>query len=158
MAALVWDPSAAHPEGYTFVREDTSEERRQGALGCLRQANNFIKEVLISRAASLRVAAPTAPLVVVDVCCGRGGDLPKLVRGGTYGSPIPPPFLSMVWFLHTTSLYFTAFDPLCVLILKGGGSGEPTVSPYPLPFLAWLGFTIPPPCISRLALHCVFSY
>ncbi|EPY30018.1 mRNA cap methyltransferase-like protein [Strigomonas culicis] len=77
-------PSCALPETHMTNEHYASKARelsdKTGKRSNLRVFNNWIKSVLIHAAVNLvkgAAHAPAPPLVVLDVCCGRGGDLPK---------------------------------------------------------------------------------
>jgi mRNA (guanine-N7-)-methyltransferase len=60
---------------YNQIKQKTREERQQSDILGVRRFNNWIKSVLIHRYAG-------ANATILDLCCGKGGDLMKFVKAG----------------------------------------------------------------------------
>jgi mRNA (guanine-N7-)-methyltransferase len=60
---------------YNQIKQKTREQRQQSNILGVRRFNNWIKSVLIHRYAG-------ANATVLDLCCGKGGDLMKFVKAG----------------------------------------------------------------------------
>lgn len=72
-----WQPAAA-PQHYAVLAEEGVAARRNSRISELRLINNDVKRALIADA----LRAVDAPRVLVaDVCCGRGGDIQKIIDG-----------------------------------------------------------------------------
>lgn len=71
-------------EHYNELKEKGLAERSQSRIFFMRNFNNWIKSVLINEfltqiKGTLKLGDP---LRVLDMCCGKGGDLPKWDKGG----------------------------------------------------------------------------
>lgn len=64
-----------HGDFYNMQRDRRLAERDTSEVLFLRNFNNFIKSVLINDACDK--LPPMKSLSVLDICCGKGGDLNK---------------------------------------------------------------------------------
>lgn len=74
-----WQP-AAPPAHYAALAEEGVASRRASRIAGLRSINNEAKRALFERAISELDTPPVGGVRIVDLCCGRGGDVGKFVE------------------------------------------------------------------------------
>ena len=81
MATSGWDrPSVELPSNYNSVAEESLASRQESPEIGLREANNFAKEIIQRQAAELSCHAAGEPLDWLDMCCGKSGDVGKVMH------------------------------------------------------------------------------
>ncbi|XP_053697778.1 mRNA cap guanine-N7 methyltransferase [Sabethes cyaneus] len=68
---------------YNEIKEGTLDDRSDSKIVYLRNFNNWVKSIIINKfLTKVRATVPErTPLKVMDMCCGKGGDLRKWQKG-----------------------------------------------------------------------------
>ncbi len=65
-----------------FVNKEISERRKNSSIGSMRTFHNFIKRQLIENSVKIYRSRHKEPINVLDIACGRGGDIFKYQSAG----------------------------------------------------------------------------